>query len=196
MSSKREQFFMYDCPELGVARTPGNQLGPHIFRYLRAITYAMEIPDGKRGVLFDYGCGSGYGTEMMGSMFEKSYGYDPEQIAILYARKMHDRSNTYFNWVRADHDIAIDFAMMLDVIEHMTPQDAHEAVGWIADRLAPEGMLCLSTPVARTRDGSNPSNPYHLHEYQPGELWEMLRNHFTYSTLRVVGGNIIGCVKK
>jgi hypothetical protein len=68
------------------------------------------------------------------------------------------------------------------VIEHL--RDPGPYLAAIGRLLAPGGSALLSTPNRATSDGAN---PFHVHEYEGGELAALLRRHFANVELLGVG---------
>jgi len=172
----REQTYIFDCPNLDIKKNDPDTLAGNYHRYLYAMSIVNDMPRDQRGRYLDYGCGSGYGTELIGSMFKDSVGYDPDQTAIMYANEMHHRAGTVFS--HQTFTATYNFITLVETIEHMGVQEASHILLMLGKMLAPDGVLFLTTPVARTPDGVNTANPYHIHEYQPTELMDLLRQHF------------------
>jgi ubiquinone/menaquinone biosynthesis C-methylase UbiE len=82
---------------------------------------------------------------------------------------------------------SFDIICCLEGIEHV-PKAVGEAFIKEARRvLKKDGELLLSSPYCR--NGNHSGNPYHLHEYQPDELENLLYPHFSVlnQITRVVG---------
>jgi SAM-dependent methyltransferase len=71
-------------------------------------------------------------------------------------------------------DATFDFALSVEVIEHLEHDDQHLAE--LRRVLKPGGVLALTTPQRRP-DGKI-ADPYHVREYDPGELRARLERHF------------------
>jgi len=177
-----ENLFLFDCQELGVKKTetedPSKKFR-HLYRYMTALTYATDLPAENRQIALDYGCGSGYGTEMLSLYFKKTVGVDSNLGAIAYAKKMHSRGESIYctgaEW--ALHG-PFDFITCIEVIEHMPIETAKHIIKVLHMALEPSGVLYITTPIATTNDGVNPQNPWHVHEWQPSELGDFLSELF------------------
>lgn len=178
---RREQYFPFNHPGLGIESLP-NQMVVHVRRYLMAATHVMDLDEHSRALYLDVGCGSGYGTELLGSMYKESVGYDTSEEAHLYAMDYHRKAGTVYT--KDMDDVlsmkGLDFTTMIEFIEHVSERDAEEWIEVVASRTKPQGRMFLSTPVSRTKDGRNPMNPWHVHEYQPGEIKELLLRHWKH----------------
>jgi 2-polyprenyl-3-methyl-5-hydroxy-6-metoxy-1,4-benzoquinol methylase len=178
----REQHFRFPFPELMVEASDPSSILPHTLNYLTAMSYAVDMPPEQRELYVDVGCGSGYGTEMIAPFFRKSLGIDRDETAITYAKRLHSRAGTEFikNEKLGPRNLfgAVDYCTMIEVLEHVPTGLAEVLLSEISGWLTPNGMLYLTTPIATTNDGTNPDNPWHLHEYQPAELKALLGKFF------------------
>lgn len=178
----REQFFMFDCEELDVKASSSDFIPAQFFKYMAAMSYVLDLPETSRDLHIDIGCGTGFGTELLGRFFDKSVGIDRDKEAIEYARLMHSRSGTEFllnSELKTEQwKSKADFVSLIEVLEHVPQHLVPVLLSEISWWLKPEGVFFMTTPVAKTKDGLNPDNPWHLHEYQPGELKELLGKYF------------------
>jgi SAM-dependent methyltransferase len=134
------------------------------------------------GRVLDLGCGSGYGTAALAREHARVVGLDriPPDAAA--------RGRAHF--VRADlrriplAPGSFELVVSFQVIEHL--EDPAFYLEAIAGLLAPGGTALLTTPNVLVSDGVN---PYHVHEYEAGELGETLRRHFDEVELRGVGAS-------
>jgi SAM-dependent methyltransferase len=76
---------------------------------------------------------------------------------------------------------AVDGIVSLQVLEHLT--DADRFLAESARALRPGGVLTLSTPNRLTFPAG--INPFHVHEFDPTELADLLGRHFP--EVRLVG---------
>jgi SAM-dependent methyltransferase len=72
----------------------------------------------------------------------------------------------------ADLD-TFDLVVCFEVLEHIDEPEA--ALDRLAAALAPDGLLVVSSP---NRDVYPPGNPFHKHEFTPGELADALSERF------------------
>ncbi len=143
--------------------------GVDLARHRAAYQLARERAAG-RWVL-DLGCGTGYGTAELAEVARFALGVDriaPDPSATSAAR-----------FLRADlsgiplRPAAFDLVVSFQVIEHL--RDPTFYLRAIARCLRPGGTALLTTPNRLSSDGVN---PFHVHEYEAGELASVLRNHF------------------
>ena len=156
----------------------GVDLARHRAAYACAIARAHELAPGSR--ILDLGSGSGYGTaELVESL------QPVESLPAVYGL---DRVAPDARWrssgahfLRADLRgiplVADSFELIasFQVIEHL--RDPGPYLEAIARLLTPTGIAILTTPNRLTSDGVN---PFHLHEYESGELEQRLRRHFAH----------------
>lgn len=142
--------------------------------------WATGWVDGKR--VLDAGCGMGYGTAMLASRKPTSLtGVDLSEEALVAARAaLGERAELTAADVRelpfeAD---SFDVVVCFEVIEHVDRQA--EALAELARVLAPDGVLLVSSP---NRDVYTPGNPFHVHEYTPGEFADALGQQFQHVAL-------------
>ena len=133
--------------------------------------------------MLDLGCGSGYGAASLALSHPFVVGLD---------RIQPDRASRAAGgrFVRARLE-GIPFAprsfsliLSFQVIEHL--EDPTEYLDAIAVLLEPGGVALLTTPNALTSDQVN---PFHVHEYEAGELARRLRRRFRRVELQGIGAS-------
>lgn len=140
--------------------------------------YALEFTRGQ--VVLDFGCGEGYGVEILSRNADRSIGYDPSNVAISHARKRWAGYPVEFT-SRSD-DVAtlagsVDVVTCMEVLEHAADPDT--VLGPIKHIMSANGILLLSTPnKLKYQDERKNDNPFHVHEYYYDELNELLRKYF------------------
>lgn len=150
--------------------------GLHLSKY----KFALKFCKGKS--ILEIGCGSGYGSEYLAQNgVKKITAYDIDPKAIIFAIKNSLHSN--INFAKGDAETLklkdkYDAVISFEVIEHLSnPQRLLELA---RNGLRKGGIFIMSTPNKAfcIQDGDKPSNPYHVHEYYPKELREMLFKYF------------------
>ena len=159
--------------------------GDHVKRYL----WVADFVRGKS--VLDAGCGFGYGTNFLASGIAKNIvGVDSDSEAIKFAKSTYQLPNLRLevadvckiSFPPNSFDVVISF----EVIEHLAePRSYLERV---KDLLKLGGQFIMSTPnklfTERTYKRGRPQNPFHIHEYYPTELRNLLLGYF--STPRVL----------
>ena len=151
----------------------------HIHRY----TLAESLCSGKH--VLDLGCGSGYGTKMLGRAGAASVlavDVDPEAARFVRANYTEPSvaiaSATSLPFRNASLDIVVSF----EVIEHIT--DPEGLVGEAHRVLQPNGILLVSTPNKSVYNEFRTSpNPYHVAEMELIEFRDLLLRHFGHVEL-------------
>lgn len=169
-----EQLYLYGPNR--TRSTDQSKVFRHLQRYMLAMIHSMPLQH--RSYCLDYGCGSGYGTELLALNFEYTYGIDKDEKAMEYAKLMHSRSGVlYFPSIEATglQKPQFDFIACIEAIEHMSAVEAGGLMNRFRDMLDPDGAVVITTP-SRNQDAK--PNPYHLHEYTVEELEDCLRLRF------------------
>lgn len=126
------------------------------------------------GTVVDAGCGEGYGTAILARGTRPVIGIDLDQPTLNRAAARYPGAR----FVRGDLSGlplgAVDGIVSLQVLEHLP-----EADGFLAEcarALRPGGVLVLSTPNRLTFPAG--VNPFHVREFAPDELAELLAHRF------------------
>ncbi len=137
--------------------------------------WAAQVATGKR--VLDAGCGLGYGTEILSSAgAAEVVGVDLDAEAVEEARR---RVNGAGDIRRGDvqrldfDDRSFDLVVCFETIEHV--EGAPSALAEFHRVLRPGGVLLLSSP---NPDAYPPGNEHHVREYKPGELVDLVCEHF------------------
>lgn len=133
------------------------------------------------GSVVDAGCGEGYGTSILARRAGRVIGLDLDGPTLNHARVRYPQAR----FVQGDLNRmplgAAHAVVCLQVLEHLEDPDAFLAS--CARILLPDGTLVLSTPNRSTFPAA--INPFHVREFDPGELAALLRGHF--SDVRLMG---------
>jgi SAM-dependent methyltransferase len=152
--------------------------GVHASRYL----FARPFVEQRR--ILDVACGTGYGLALLAGCARAVVGADADFEALKTARSAASISGGGTAVVRSDAcrlpfpDGAWDVVTSFETIEHL-----HDRAGFVREIrrvLAPGGVCVMSTPNAtytQPVDGT-PRNPFHVHEYDPGEFARELGRQF------------------
>jgi len=134
--------------------------------------------------VLDVGCGFGLGTNIVGEVSRYVLGIDYSNEAIKNARK-NKLKNVEFKTLDATKLAKIrerfDVILSFEIIEHLTPAQAQVFVRDMYSLLNKNGTLLLTTPNGLLTEFffGSPHNPYHIKEYKPEELKDMLSKHFS-----------------
>lgn len=160
--------------------------GDHVQRYL----WVSELMRGHK--VLDAGCGHGYGSRyLLDSGASYVLGLDSDPDAIQFAIESYKLPNcesklcdiTKLDIAPASFDAVVSF----EVIEHLVDVDGY--LRGISQALKRGGLYVLSTPnkhyaVFFYRNGRSPS-PFHIREYYPEELLELVKTNFSIDGLYV-----------
>jgi len=148
----------------------------HVARY----RWAAALAQGRR--VLDAGCGTGYGAELLAREGAAGVvGVDVDREVIEAAQR--DGSGAVTFAVADLRELpaelgAFDVVVCFEVLEHI--DEPEPALDRLAAALAPDGLLVVSSP---NRDVYPPGNPFHVHEFTPGELAEALGARFPHVRL-------------
>jgi 2-polyprenyl-3-methyl-5-hydroxy-6-metoxy-1,4-benzoquinol methylase len=133
----------------------------HIHRY----ELAAELCGGLR--VLDLGCGSGYGSQILGSACPIVVGIDNDAATIDMAEATIGREGNIEFEVADAHDVLtrelsdqFDVIVLLETLEHLANPD--DAVGRLRDHADNGLKIVLSVPNAKALAEDN---PYHLSSY-------------------------------
>lgn len=148
--------------------------------HLKAYETAAEISRGKS--VLDWGCNMGYGMEILANTASSIAGLDLSERAVIAARRRLGAKATeiqFYKGTRCDFDDqAFDVVTSFQVIEHISDYDNY--FGEILRVLRPGGLAIFTTPNAllRLAPRMRPWNQFHIHEFAPSELRELLITRF------------------
>ena len=141
-----------------------------------------------KGTVLEIGCGEGYGIQELAPIANKYIAIDKYESSYI----SKDSKLKYdINFIQAevpplkeiDSD-SIDFVVTFQVIEHI--QDDKFFLSEIKRVLKPGGKLVLTTPnilMSLTR------SPWHVREYTPEKMREIIESVFSVIELKGVFGN-------
>ena len=143
-------------------------------------TWALQqLKGGDRLRILDAACGTGFGTYALAQGASTAVGVDLAPDAIDEARARYLAPGLFYLIMDvaklAFRSATFDAVISQDTIEHL-PDDK----GFVAEAarvLSPGGIFIVFTPH-REAHTNNPDNPYHLREYSPESLRDLLQLHF------------------
>ncbi|MBI4696118.1 MAG: class I SAM-dependent methyltransferase [Gammaproteobacteria bacterium] len=134
--------------------------------------------------LCDWGCNTGYGTELLADVARTIKAIDVSPRAVQVARERlapRGIEVTLYDGGRSPFaDAEFDAVVSFQVIEHVPDIPAY--LREIARVLKPGGTAMFTTPngVLRLHPGQKPWNPHHLREFSAAELGTALRGVFPH----------------
>ena len=151
--------------------------GEHVYRY----EYVCHHISGGATIL-DLACGTGYGASMLSEIKDsKVIGGDISEEALETANKQYKSANLSFQnldgTALAFPDNYFDVITSFETIEHLA--ECQKLVSEFYRVLKPGGTLFLSTPNALvTSPDGNVKNQFHVQEFKPNELNDVLKESF------------------
>ena len=139
------------------------------------------------GTVLEIGCGEGYGISELVKFSEKYIGVD--KFDTFISEEIKKNNDIVFHKMEIPPLLnieanSIDFVVTFQVIEHI--QDDHYFLKEIFRVLKPGGKLLLTTP---NKLMSLSRNPWHIREYTPFEMKDILSKYFATTQVNGVYGN-------
>ena len=139
------------------------------------------------GTVLEIGCGEGYGISELVKFSEKYIGVD--KFDTFISEEIRKNNDIVFHKMEIPPLLnieanSIDFVVTFQVIEHI--EDDHYFLKEIFRVLKPGGKLLLTTP---NKLMSLSRNPWHIREYTPFEMNDILSKYFAKTQVNGVYGN-------
>jgi SAM-dependent methyltransferase len=151
----------------------------------RSIFAYLEAAKLVKGNVLEIGTGSGYGVKYMAPVVTKFVTVDKFKCDVDFKEHPNvefiQQTVPPFTGIK---DNSFDFVVTFQVIEHIQNDDLY--VKEIARVLKPGGKLIVTTP---NRTMSLSRNPWHIREYKPQQLIDLLNRHFRSVDAKGVYGN-------
>ena len=160
--------------------------------YLMHIKCYLDLEGIIGGKGIDYGCGLGYGTNILGRITEQVTGVDLSSESIEIAKRENAGNNINFTVLSDDRDNLpfkneeLDYVVSFQVIEHIRDMDFY--LSEIKRVLKPGGKFICTTPNGffRLYPMQNPWNQHHLREFNCRELYALLSRYFSIDSFTSV----------
>jgi len=161
-------------------------------RLLFAYEYVKQIIP-KNSAVLEVGCGPGYGTNYLSNHVKHIIGLDIDKNVIQYASDKYSSENCsfkFYNGLKIPYDDnTYNAVVSFQVIEHL--QDDINYLAEIRRILKTGGIYILTTPnrTHRVKPNQKPWNRFHVREYSPDELGNILKATFSEINVWGICGN-------
>ena len=155
--------------------------------YQRHLVAYKEAAKMIRGTVLEIGSGEGYGIMELAPIADKYIAVDKYDTYISDELKGENEITFIQTEVPPLKDVAdnsVDFAVTFQVIEHI--QNDELFLKEIKRVLKPGGKLIMTTPNVKV---SLTRNPWHIREYSPEQMGNVLKSVFENFELKGVFGN-------
>ncbi|THU33585.1 class I SAM-dependent methyltransferase [Niastella caeni] len=151
----------------------------HLFAYQAILKYHVA---GKH--VLELGCGEGYGMELLSPHADLYMAVDKKKPQGVSFNNKVLFKQCHLPFLYDIKDNAFDTVICFQVIEHI--KNDHRLLDEIKRVLKPGGTLFLTTPNKLT---SLTRNPFHIREYLPVQMQQLIASHFDAYTLNGIYGN-------
>jgi SAM-dependent methyltransferase len=172
------------------------------YRHLTAYRFALPLVRGRR--VLEYGCGAGYGTNLLACRgeTERLVACDVHEPSLRYCREAYGprllgRLARVAPGELPVRPASFDAVLLFQTIEHV--QDDVALLRELRRALRPGGWLLVTTPnvAASGGDPDHPDNPFHVREYDRTRLAAACRaaglqveELFVHGSFRTGGGGL------
>lgn len=136
----------------------------HLERYGFACAALAPL---RNASVLDFGCGIGYGSEMLAAAGNIVVGCDSSVEALTIARLRRGNLATFV--LPNELPLRVHATVAFEVLEHLEDPEA-----FLADIQARSGHLIVSTPIVPTKA----NNPWHKHDFTWVEFRKMVAARF------------------
>ncbi len=172
---------------------PGTAPFHAYWMHARRYGFAAKRCRGKR--VLDAGCGSGYGTRILGLEATECLGVDSDPEVVRLAESLFATPGVSFavadgTRLEALTDETFDVVVALEVLEHLPPESVPAFMAAVRRVLTPDGTFVVS--VANRAHQDKEENPFHLSEMLFEEFKTLLQTWFTALRIEFFGQEVWG----
>lgn len=172
---------------------PGTAPFHAYWMHARRYGFAAKRCRGKR--VLDAGCGSGYGTRILGREAAECLGVDSDPESVRLAGSLFAAPRVGFavedvTRLATIADNAFEGVVALEVLEHLPIESVPAFMGAVRRVLVPEGVFVVS--VANRAHQEREENPFHRSEMLYDEFKELLEAWFPAARIETFGQDVWG----
>ena len=132
--------------------------------------------------VLEISCGSGVGSIFISQFYKKVTGIDVKNYEIQEAISINKRENVEYlvkDFFDIEHNRKFDVIVALDVIEHLTDNEANKFIENTRHHLTSCGLLVIGTPSIHSSPYQGPlSQASHVKCYDQPELIELMQKFY------------------
>lgn len=159
-------------------RTPVNSA--NLAEFQRIYYYFIDHYSDHKANVLDYGCGTGYGTDILAKKYSHVVGADVDVDTIIGCKQNFRCANLDFIQLTPHRqpfpNETFGYICSFQVLEHIKPNDALEYLNNIWRMLKPGGIALVTTPRSENYQNGHSGNLYHIKEYTFSELNALIRS--------------------
>ncbi len=135
----------------------------------------------KNHSVLDYGCGGGYGTEYLSRFTgENVVGFDIDKSTIKINNNFY-KAKENLKFISSENDLEqCDLVTSFQVIEHLKFGLSKKYLQSIKNLVKENGTFLLATVNKNVTSYNlkHPTMPFHVYEYEPDELKDLLEKYY------------------
>jgi 2-polyprenyl-3-methyl-5-hydroxy-6-metoxy-1,4-benzoquinol methylase len=163
--------------------------GIEYFGYLKIIV-SLVLDEGKTLKILDVGCGDGRLAAALSNLGFKVIGIDFSQNAINYARKLVPKADfvcmdIYELGKHKEFHEQFDVAVLMDVLEHLNPNNYQQVFKDLSTVLHERGTLILSVPSTRTPL----TNIHHYKHFSLSDIKTIINESGLFTIEKIIGNH-------
>ena len=180
------------APALGAIKERTTPTALTLYEFKRIYRFVSDRYGSPTTSCLDYGCGSGYGANLLAERFGSVAAIDIDSHTIDECRRRFPAPNLAFSVFEPPAqpfpDDNFDCVFSFQVLEHIPLDEVGDYLRAIWAMVRPGGVAVITTPNQANYFGGHSGNPFHVKEYSAAELESIVREALPANAqLRIFG---------